>query len=149
MEKQLVISTPAFGNGQPIPDRHTADGADTSPQLDITGVPDGAVSFALIMDDPDAPMGTWVHWVVWSIPATTTTLPEGGLPDGAVEGQNSWGRSGYGGPAPPSGTHRYFFKLYALDIDLDLPTSTDKNGLLQAVEGHVLARAQVMGTYAR
>jgi Raf kinase inhibitor-like YbhB/YbcL family protein len=149
VDAQLTISSPAFANGQPIPERHTADGEDTSPELAISGTPEGTVSFALIMDDPDAPRGTWVHWVVWSIPSTAASLPEGGLPAGAVEGRNSWGRSGYRGPAPPSGTHRYFFKLYALDSDLDLPATTDKNGLLHAMEGRVLARAQVMGTYSR
>ncbi len=149
VEQQLSIESPAFANGRPIPARHTADGADLSPKLRIANPPEGTASFALIMDDPDAPMGTWVHWVVWNIPAAVSVVPESGVPAGAVEGRNSWGRTGYGGPAPPSGTHRYFFKLYALDAPLELDPETDKDGLLRAMEGRVLARAQVMGTYAR
>ncbi len=145
----FAIASPAFDNGQPIPPRFTADGADISPPLVISGVPEGARSLALIMDDPDAPMGTWVHWVVWNIPPETRRIEEGNLPPGAVEGRNSWGRNAYGGPAPPSGTHRYVFKLYALDGRLDLPDETDKAALLRAMEGHILAQAQLMGTYSR
>ena len=149
VEQQLSIDSPAFANGRPIPARHTADGADLSPELRIVNPPEGTASFALIMDDPDAPMGIWVHWVVWNIPAAVSVVPEGGVPAGAVEGRNSWGRTGYGGPAPPSGTHRYFFKLYALDRVLDLAADTDKTELLEAMEGCVLARTQLMGTYSR
>ncbi|NOZ93447.1 MAG: YbhB/YbcL family Raf kinase inhibitor-like protein [Acidobacteria bacterium] len=143
------ISSPAFGEGQPIPADYTADGSDVNPPLEIRGVPAGARSLALIMDDPDAPRGTWVHWVVWNIPADTAMIPADSVPVGAVQGRNSWGRTAYGGPAPPSGTHRYFFKLYALDTTLDLPPSTDKAGLLAAMKGHVLGEAQLMGTYSR
>ena len=145
------LGSPAFSGGEPIPPRFTADGPDLSPGLVIRNAPAGTVSFALIMDDPDAPMGTWVHWVVWNIPGTTEVIPEGRLPEGAVEGTNSWGRTGYGGPSPPRGTgiHRYFFKLYALDTTLDLPVSTDTAGLLRAMEGHVLGEARLMGTYTR
>lgn len=149
MDSDMKISSPAFSHNHPIPVRFTADGANVSPQLDFAHPPQGTVSFALIMDDPDAPRGTWVHWVVWNIPAATGTSPEGGLPEGAVQGRNSWGRSDYGGPSPPSGTHRYYFKLYALDTILDLPTDTGKAELLMAMEAHVLGRAEVMGTYAR
>jgi Raf kinase inhibitor-like YbhB/YbcL family protein len=149
MKTAFTVSSPAFEDGQPIPARHTADGADISPELELASPPEGTESFALIMDDPDAPMGTWVHWVVWSIPGDTRTIPEGSLPDGAVEGRNSWRRSEYGGPAPPSGTHRYIFKVYALDTTLDLPTSADKAGLERAIQGHVLAEAALMGTYTR
>jgi len=145
----FTLTSPAFAAGKPIPPRFTADGADVSPPLTIGDPPPGTASFALIMDDPDAPMGTWVHWVVWNIPAATREIPEGRLPSGAVEGRNSWHRTGYGGPAPPSGTHRYFFKLYALDITLDLPAATGKAELLRAMEGHVLAKAELMGTYSR
>ncbi len=143
------ISSPAFGEGQPIPADYTADGSDVNPPLEIRGVPAGTKSMALIMDDPDAPRGTWVHWVVWNIPADTAMIPADSVPVGAVQGRNSWGRTAYGGPAPPSGTHRYFFKLYALDTRLDLPPSTDKTGLLAAMKGHVLGEAQTMGTYSR
>jgi Raf kinase inhibitor-like YbhB/YbcL family protein len=146
---KLILTSPAFENGQPIPPRFTADGADVSPPLEISGIPEGTASLALIMDDPDAPMGTWVHWVVWNIPPGTRRIEEGRLPAGAVQGRNSWGRNAYGGPAPPSGTHRYYFKLYALDSDFDLPAVTDKAALLAAMEGHVLGQAQLMGTYRR
>lgn len=146
---KLTLTSPAFEDGQPIPPRFTADGADVSPPLEVSGIPEGTASLALIMDDPDAPMGTWVHWVVWNIPSGTRRIEEGRLPAGAVQGRNSWGRNAYGGPAPPSGTHRYFFKLYALDCELDLSPGADKAALLAAMEGHVLAQAELMGTYSR
>ncbi len=145
----LSISSPAFENGHPIPPQFTADGDDVSPELTITSVPDGAASLALIMDDPDAPMGTWVHWVVWNIPTDTAVIEEGSEPVGSAGGRNSWGRTGYGGPAPPSGTHRYFFKLFALDTVLDLPPTTDKAALEGAMEEHILDRTELMGTYSR
>ena len=148
---RFSVTSPAFSDGAEIPARFTADGADLSPRLDIHQAPQGTAAFALIVDDPDAPMGTWVHWVVWNIPAGTTAIPEGGVPAGSVEGRNSWGRTGYGGPSPPKGTgvHRYFFKLYALDTALDLPPSAGKKELLAAMKGHVLGEAQLMGTYTR
>ena len=145
----LSISSPAFEHGRPIPPQFTADGDDVSPKLTITGVPDGAASLALIMDDPDAPIGTWVHWVVWNIPADTAVIEEGSEPVGSAGGRNSWGRTGYGGPAPPSGTHRYFFKLFALNAVLDLPPTADKAALEDAMEEHILDRTELMGTYAR
>ena len=143
------ISSPAFDNDQSIPPRFTADGVDLSPELRIDGVPEGTKSLALIMDDPDAPMGTWVHWVLWNIPPDAALIAEGAEPEGSAGGRNGWGRTGYGGPAPPSGTHRYFFKLYALDAVLDLPPTADKAALERAMEGHLLGTAQLMGTYAR
>lgn len=149
MSSEMRMTSPAFDHGRPIPPRYTADGDNINPRLDIESPPEGTASFALIMDDPDAPRGTWVHWVVWNIPADASFFPEGGLPPGTVSGLNSWGRSGYGGPSPPSGTHRYVFKLYALDTALDLPPDTDKGRLLMAMEAHVLGRAELMGTYAR
>ena len=149
MTSGLAITSPAFADGQPIPARFTADGANISPQLEIAGPPPGTACFALIVDDPDAPMGTWVHWVAWNIPASTTAIPEGRLPAGSMEGRNSWGRTGYGGPSPPSGTHRYHFKLYAVDRPLELPRTADKQTLIDVMEGHVLARAQLTGTYRR
>jgi Raf kinase inhibitor-like YbhB/YbcL family protein len=149
MDIVFAISSPAFEESQPIPPRFTADGSDLNPEIRIENPPGGVASFALIMDDPDAPAGTWVHWVVWNLPATTGTVAEGSLPDAAVEGRNSWGRNRYNGPSPPSGTHRYFFKLYALDTTLDLPTGTDKAGLERAMQGRVLAEAVLMGTYRR
>ena len=149
MGNEFAVTSPAFTEGQPIPPRFTADGPDLSPELVLENAPEGVISFALIMDDPDAPVGTWVHWVVWNLPGDSRTIPEGSLPSAAVEGRNGWGRSDYGGPAPPSGTHRYFFKVYALDTTLDLPRSTDKAGLEGAMRGHVLAEATLMGTYSR
>lgn len=149
MDAEFAISSPAFGAGGPIPARFTVDGANISPQLDVAHPPEGTASFALIMDDPDAPAGTWVHWVAWNIPAETRQIPEGQLPAGAVAGRNSWGRTGYGGPSPPSGTHRYVFKLYAVDRQLELSHRTDKATLLEALEGKVLGRAKLMGTYRR
>jgi Raf kinase inhibitor-like YbhB/YbcL family protein len=149
MDRTFAISSPAFSAGQPIPPRFTADGSDVNPELRIENPPNGVATFALIVDDPDAPVGTWVHWVVWNLPSTTRAIAEDSLPDGAVEGRNSWGRKPYRGPAPPSGTHRYFFKLYALDTALELPAGTDKAGLEHAMQGHVLAEAVLMGTYRR
>ncbi len=145
----MTVESPAFQDGAAIPARYTADGADVSPPLVIRNVPEGTRSLALVMDDPDAPMGTWVHWVAWNLPEDTSEIPEGRLPEGAVEGVNSWGRRGYGGPAPPSGTHRYFFRVYALDTVLELPPTTNKAGLLEAMKGHVLAQAVLMGRYSR
>ena len=145
----LTISSPAFGQGEAIPARYTCDGNDTSPALVIAKAPPAAKTLALIMDDPDAPVGTWVHWVVWNIPAQTREIPESGLPPQAVQGKNSWPRTGYGGPCPPSGTHRYFFKVYALDTALHLGPSTTKAVLEKAMEGHILAKGELMGTYRR
>lgn len=142
------LSSPAFTDGAAIPPRYSGDGEDVSPPLHIADPPPDTRSLALIMDDPDAPGGTWVHWVVWNIPPDTGVIEEGALPPGAQEGINSWGREGYGGPAPPSGTHRYFFKLYALDTVLNFTGPVDKQALLEAMEGHVLAKAQLMGRYS-
>ncbi|MEP0762438.1 MAG: YbhB/YbcL family Raf kinase inhibitor-like protein [Chloroflexota bacterium] len=150
----LELTSTAFSEGQPIPARYTCTGEDISPPLAWRGAPPGTQSFALIMDDPDAPGRTWVHWVVFNLPAEATGLPaaihsDGDLPGEAVHGQNSWRRNDYGGPCPPSGTHRYFFKLYALDTTLDLAPGATKQQVLDALAGHVLAEGQVMGTYRR
>lgn len=148
------LKSTAFTNENAIPSRYTCDGADISPPLAWSGHPAGTKSFALVSDDPDAPAGTWVHWVVWNIPAAATSLKEGiektqGLPDGTRQGISDFRRPGYGGPCPPSGTHRYYFKLYALDAALDLPAGTTKAGLEAAMKGHVLGQATLMGTYRR
>jgi len=150
----LELTSTAFSEGQPIPARYTCAGEDISPPLAWRGAPPGTQSFALIMDDPDAPGRTWVHWVVFNLPASTTGLPaairsDGDLPGGALHGQNSWRRNDYGGPCPPSGTHRYFFKLYALDAMLDLSSGATKQQVLDALAGHVLAEGQLMGTYKK
>jgi Raf kinase inhibitor-like YbhB/YbcL family protein len=148
------LTSTTFAPGEPIPRQYTCDGDDISPPLQWGDPHEGAQSFALICDDPDAPGGTWVHWVLYNLPAGTRGLPEavlpdGDLPDGGRHGKNSWRRLGYGGPCPPSGTHRYYFKLYALDTVLDLDAGASKEQLLQAMEGHILAQAEVMGIYTR
>jgi len=151
---QFALSSAAFTQGQPIPRKHGCDGQDASPPLDWGEPPEHTRSFALIADDPDAPGGTFVHWVVYNIPAASRSLPEGvpkvgKLADESVQGSNSWQRLGYGGPCPPGGTHRYFFKLHALDTVLDLPSGASKQRLLEAMQGHVLGQAELMGTYRR
>ncbi|MFA5810881.1 MAG: YbhB/YbcL family Raf kinase inhibitor-like protein [bacterium] len=150
----LELRSSAFTNASPIPSKYTCDGSDLSPPLSWSGAPAGTKSFALIADDPDAPAGTWVHWVAWNIPTATSSLGEAmtkdaQLPDGTKQGVTDFRRPGYGGPCPPSGTHRYFFKLYALDAPLDLPATATKPQLEAAMKGHVLAQTQLMGTYSR
>lgn len=144
----MALTSPAFNSGDPIPEKFTCDGEDISPELDWFGTPEGTVSLALIMDDPDAPVGTWVHWVVFNLPMDLSGLREG-MTGVGLDGTNSWNRGGYGGPCPPSGTHRYFFKLYALDQTLDLEAGADKAAVLSAMEGHILGEAELMGTYSR
>jgi hypothetical protein len=151
----FTIDSPAFADGQAIHRQYTCDGEDKSPEIRFHGVPEGTRSLALVCDDPDAPGKTWVHWVIYDIPADATALPEAvptdeKLKSGARQGRNDFGRVGYGGPCPPRGpAHRYFFKAYALDARLDLPAGKTKAELLKAVEGHVLAEAKWMGTYQR
>ena len=151
----LQITSSAFGNGERIPERYTGDGEDFSPPLAWTGQPKGTVSLALICDDPDAPRKTWVHWVLFNLPGDAQELSEhvptdGTLPNGARQGRNDSDDLGYGGPAPPKGKpHRYYFKLYALDTQLNLPVGATKQELLTAMQGHILAEAQWMGTYQR
>jgi hypothetical protein len=150
----LTITSSAFEEGAMIPKQYTCDGADMSPPLSWSGVPEGTKSLALIADDPDAPMGTWVHWVLYNLPPDSTGLPENVPPEetlanGARQGLNDFKKFGYGGPCPPGGTHRYFFKLYALDTMLDLSGRVTKQELLKAMEGHILAKGQLMGKYQR
>ena len=145
----MQISSPAFADGATIPAKFTADGADINPALVISGVPAGAKSLVLIMDDPDAPGGTWNHWLLWNLGPATTTIAEDSTPAGAVAGRNDFGETLYRGPSPPSGTHRYFFRLLALDTKLDLPAGADRAALDRAVKDHVLARAVLMGLYSR
>jgi Raf kinase inhibitor-like YbhB/YbcL family protein len=145
----MILRSDAFGEGGMIPVRHTCDGDDASPPLSWRDVPPGTATFALIVDDPDAPAGTWVHWVLFDVPASESEIGEGGRPRGGREGRNSWGRTGYGGPCPPSGTHRYFFKLYAVDRALGLEPGVTAAELARELEGRVLAEAVLMGRYAR
>jgi Raf kinase inhibitor-like YbhB/YbcL family protein len=144
----MKITSSAFREGESIPPKYTCDGQDTIPPLKFESVPDKAQSLALIMDDPDAPMGTWDHWLVWNIPPKTTEVPEGKTPQGVV-GKNSWGKSAWGGPCPPDRQHRYFFKLYALDTKLELPTSAGKADVEKAMKAHIVEQAQLMGVYDR
>ncbi len=155
-EMAMVLTSPAFAHGGEIPSRYTCDGEDISPPLQWKGVPAQARSLALIVDDPDAPdpaapKMVWVHWVLYDIPPDTNGLPEGvtELPEGTLEGVNDWHRTGYGGPCPPIGRHRYFFKLYALDTVLPNMEKPTKQELLGAMEGHVLGETVLMGTYRR
>ncbi|MGD2124588.1 MAG: YbhB/YbcL family Raf kinase inhibitor-like protein [Desulfobacteraceae bacterium] len=150
----ITVTCAAFKEGEMIPRQYTCDGKDISPPLSWSAVPEGTQSLALICDDPDAPMGTWVHWVLFNLPANIDSLPEEvpasrTLDSGAKHGKNDFRRFGYGGPCPPGGTHRYYFKLYALDTMLDLDPGLTKAELLKAMEGHVLAEGQLMGCYRR
>ena len=151
----LKVTSSAFEFGQAIPARYTCEGGDSSPPLQWNGVPTDAKSLALICDDPDAPAGTWVHWVLFDLPGTTAELNEKvptseTLPNGAKQGVNDFKRIGYGGPCPPPGKlHRYYFKLYALDTKLALKPHATKAELLRAMEGHLLAESELMGTYRR
>ena len=151
----LQITSPAFSEGQPIPAKYSCEGNDASPPLKWTNAPANTKSFALIADDPDAPVGTWVHWVLYDLPPHATELPEDVAKtqftsSGAKQGLNSWPRLGYGGPCPPPGKpHRYFFKLYALDTMLDLKPGATKKDVEAAMKGHILAEGQLMGRYQR
>ncbi len=154
----MTITSRAFGEGQSIPRIHTCDGRDISPPLAWSDIPPGTKSLALIVDDPDAPdpaapKMTWVHWVLYNLPPDATGLPQGvepeGLPSGTREGLNDWTRLGYGGPCPPKGRHRYFFKLYALDAQLPKLSVPTKAALEEAMAGHIVAKAELVGTYQR
>lgn len=144
----MELSSPAFKNNEAIPAVHSYRGGNVSPPLAISGVPPDAVSLALICDDPDAPAGTWVHWVVWNLDAKTLRIPKGALPLGAVQGNNSWGKPGWGGPAPPSGTHHYVFKLYALKEPLKLKSGADAKALEAAMTGKIVAETKLVGLYS-
>ncbi len=150
----MKIESSGFTASQPIPQKFSCEGADISPPLAWSGAPPGTTTFALIADDPDAPAGTWVHWVLFNLPASTTSLPEGVAKTdsaaGGVQGKNDFGNIGYGGPCPPPGKpHRYFFKLYALDTSLSLSAGARKQDVEKAMQGHVIAQAELMGTYQR
>jgi Raf kinase inhibitor-like YbhB/YbcL family protein len=150
----IKVTSSAFKDGELIPRRYACNGADVSPPLAWTGVPEAAQTISLICDDPDCPGSTWVHWVLFNLPAGVKELAEAVPPNmelanGARQGHNDWHRIGYGGPCPPGGTHRYFFKVYALDVALDLQPGATKAELLGAMEGHVLAQGQLMGRYRR
>lgn len=143
----MTITGSVFLHTGLIPQKYTCDGVNVSPPLQISDVPEDAKSLVLIVDDPDAPGGMWVHWTVWNIVPATEEILEDSVPDGATEGITDFGEPGYGGPCPPSGTHRYFFKLYALDTMLRLPSSAKKSELEQAMVGRILAKAELIGLY--
>ncbi len=154
----LTLTSPAFEDQGEIPERYTCDGKDISPELRWRGVPENAKSLVLIVDDPDAPdpaapKMTWIHWLLYNLPADSQGLPQAvkdsELPAGTLPGENSWHRTGYGGPCPPIGRHRYFFKLYALDTVLPDLKTPEKDELLRAMQGHIVAETRLMGTYQR
>ena len=149
MENIFQLLSPAFDEGGTIPERYTCEAENISPPLAIDGTPKGAASLVLIMDDPDAPVGVWDHWVLYNIPPETTEILEGAIPIGAVMGKNSWGRNDYGGPCPPDSAHRYIFKLYALDTLLTLPPEAGKSELEQHMEGHIVGTTELTGRYDR
>ncbi|WP_244532974.1 YbhB/YbcL family Raf kinase inhibitor-like protein [Geitlerinema sp. PCC 9228] len=150
----MELTSRAFSANQQIPSKYTCDGDDISPPLSWSEPPAGTQSFALICDDPDAPVGTFVHWVWFNIPADTRQLPESIANEanpsvGGIQGKNNFGKLGYGGPCPPGGNHRYFFKLYALDTQLSLEAGANKSQVVEAMEGHILANAELVGRYQR
>jgi hypothetical protein len=148
------ISSPAFAAGGDIPRAYTCDGKESTPPLSWPDAPEGTQSITLILEDPDAPRGLWIHWVLYNIPANSHGLPEGlpmqrALADGSTHGKNSWGRMDYGGPCPPEGTHRYVFRLFALDTLLQIPSGATADQVRQAMAGHVIAEVELMGRYGR
>ena len=144
----MKITSSAFQEGGNIPSKFTCDGGDSSPPLRIAEIPSGAKTLALVVDDPDAPSGVFTHWIVWNISPQTSAIAEGSAPQG-VQGTNDFGKSGYGGPCPPSGTHRYYFKIFALDRELNLPAGAKRNQLDAAMKGHVVAEGELKGRYAK
>jgi len=148
-EAQMELTSPAFKDGESIPSKYTCDADNINPPLAISGVPEGTNSLVLIMDDPDAPSKVWVHWVLFNISPSTTEIPENSLPSGSLQGINDFGKTNYGGPCPPSGTHRYKFKLYALDMSLNLKEGDSKEGIENAMQGHVLEQTELTGLYSR
>src|SRR5436189_5484190 len=145
---KMKITSSAFQEGGNIPSKFTCDGANTNPPLQISDVPAEAKSLVLIVDDPDAPSGLFTHWAVWNISPQATTIAEGSTPKG-VQGTNDFGKSGYGGPCPPSGAHRYYFRVFAIDRELDLPVGAKRSQLDTAMKSHVIAKGELMGRYAR
>jgi Raf kinase inhibitor-like YbhB/YbcL family protein len=148
-QASFILTSDVFNNNEAIPLKHSGKGQDISPPLAWSNPPSETKSYALICDDPDAPSGTWTHWVLYNIPSNVKTIEEGKLPNGATLGKNSWGKTSYGGPNPPSGTHHYIFTLYALDVALALPSGLTSDQLRQAMAGHVLDKATLIGTFKK
>ena len=145
----MKISSSAFQDGSVIPSKYTCDGEDINPPLEIKDIPEGTKSLVLIVDDPDAPMGTFLHWLVFNINPDVSLIEENSLPEGAVQGRNDFGKENYGGSCPPSGEHRYFFKIYALDSKLELAAGSNLKEVEEAIRGHILDEAQLVGLYQR
>lgn len=145
----MQITSPVFQNNNFLPEKYTCDGQNINPPLTINNVPKNTESLVLIVDDPDAPSGTWTHWLVWNIQPETTEIPENSIPTSATEGTTNWGRPGYNGPCPPSGTHRYFFKIFALDTILDLQPQSTINQLLTTMQNHIIAQAEIIAKYSK
>jgi hypothetical protein len=143
----MKIESPSFRNNEMIPSKYTCDGANVNPPLLISGTPEDAKSLVLIVDDPDAPSKTWVHWIVWNIDPNTKEILENTIPEGAVEGMTDFGKQGYGGPCPPSGIHHYHFKIYALDITISLDSSASVVDIKEAMQDHILDSAELIGLY--
>lgn len=148
-EGTIVVTSPAFANGAFIPRRYTCQGEDINPPLHWENIPENAQSLALIVDDPDAPAGTWTHWLVWNIDPKTDGIPANSLPPGVNLGKNDFQKLAYGGPCPPSGTHRYFFRLFALDARLNLPNGSSRADLEKVIAGHILAQGALIGRYQK
>ena len=149
LNTNMKLTSTAFENNGKIPSRYTCDGQNFNPPFGISEIPENVKSMALIVDDPDVPSGTWVHWTLWNINVDTKEIPENTVPAGAIEGVTSFGKNGYGGPCPPTGTHRYFFKLYALDAELSLPSSAKVSDLEEVMKGHIIDQTQLVGLYSR
>lgn len=145
----MKILSSAFKNNTNIPSKYACDGDDVNPPLEFIDIPEKAKSLVLIIDDPDAPTKTWVHWVVYNISPNATGVDENSVPKNGIEGMTDFGKPGYGGPCPPSGTHRYFFKLYALDIVLDLPEGATKQMVEQKMQGHIIDQSELIGLYSK
>lgn len=145
----MKLTSTEFLNKSEIPSLYTCDGQNFNPPLSLSGVPAPAKSLALIVDDPDATVGTWDHWVIWNISPAVAEIAENSVPSGAIVGQNSWSEKKYGGPCPPSGSHRYFFKLYALDTMLNISSDSNVHDLIAAMQNHILTETELMGTYQR
>lgn len=143
---ELIVTSPVFAHNGDIPSKYTCHGEDINPPLEIEGIPEGTVSLVLIVEDPDAPRGTWVHWVVFNI-EPANTIAEDSVP--GTEATNDFRRQSYGGPCPPSGTHRYFFIVYALDIRLDLDSTAQESDIIRAMEGHILAKGELIGLFTK
>ena len=145
----MTITSPAFSDNQAIPKQYTCDGAGINPPLQFASVPSEAKTLALLVEDPDAPTGTWIHWLMWNIPSAVSQIAENSVPEGAVQGQGSSGQNVYGSPCPPSGIHRYIFTVYALDGKLVLPSYSTVENLQAAMQGHIIDQAQIIGLYGR